>query len=381
MYLRVFDSCARLSRPRAPVVALHGLTPHQSRMLLFNFVDRDDLRASQTFFDQRAVRIPRVHPLADIPNRGVVALLDHVEPKALGLSRDDAIWAGYGMRVYDLATAWSPVWRVGSDFADLPAPLGQVCESSGDGQLELRLLGEPGTAITAGLADTALTGAPQVADLPVRDCQRLAVSAHASVAPFAQLRPAVPAPTDKPQAQVAGLGFDGGTDGDRAIVNLWYRNPHRLPITSGAEFRLYRTGPSGVVPVETDPRDSVWWWSAPVTLALDTQMARIEFDPRQLTINGAPGVQSSEVVPGRSYLLALNVSRFHPESASLWIQQVIPLVRIEVHESGASSKVLSGIVSIEHREVGGPSRWFKYTGIIGWDIDLTPWPEAPEAST
>ena len=135
-----------------------------------------------------------------------------------------------------------------------------------------------------------------------------------------------------------------------------------------------------MVPVETDPRDSVWWWSAPLTLALDTQMARIEFDPRTLTINGAPGVQSSEVVPGRSYLLALNVARFHPESASLWIQQVIPLVRIEVHESGTSSEVFSGIVNIEHREIGGPSRWFKYTGIIGWEIDLTPWPEDPQPS-
>ena len=154
-------------------------------MLLSNFVDRDDIRASATFFSQRAVRLPRVQPLKDSLNRGVVALLDHIEPTALGLSRDDAIWAGYGMRVYDLASAWSPVWRVGSDFADLPVPLRQVCESSAGGQLELRLLGEPGTAVTAGLADTELTGAPQVADLPVRDCRKLAISAHASVAPFA----------------------------------------------------------------------------------------------------------------------------------------------------------------------------------------------------
>ncbi len=366
--------------PEAPVVALNGLTPHQSRMLHFNFVDQADLRASQTFFALRAVRLPRVQPLTDIPNRGVVALLDHIEPTALGLSRDDAIWAGYGMRVYDLASAWSPVWRVGSDFAELPVPSRQACESSNDGRLELRLLGEPGSAVTAGLADSELSGVPQITDLNVRDCRKLAVTAHADVAPFAQLRPEYPASADNPQPQVAGLGFDGGNVGDLAIVNLWYRNPHRLPITSGAEFRLYRTGPSGVVPVETDPRDSVWWWSAPLTLGLDTQMARIEFDPRTLTINGAPGVQSSEVVPGRSYLLALNVSRFHPESASLWIQQVIPLVRIEVHESGASSKVLSGIVSIEHREAGGPSRWFKYTGIVGWEIDLTPWPEDPEPS-
>ena len=70
-------------------------------MLLSNFVDRDDLRASQTFFNQPAVRLPRVSPLEDIPRLGAIALPDHVEPTALGLSRHDAFWAGYGMRVYD----------------------------------------------------------------------------------------------------------------------------------------------------------------------------------------------------------------------------------------------------------------------------------------
>ena len=366
--------------PEAPVVALVGLTPHQSRMLFFNFVDRNNLRASATFFDQRATRIPRVTPLAELPSNGVVALLNHVEPTALGLTRDDAIWAGYGMRVYDLASAWSPVWRIGSDFAELPEPARQACELSEDGRLGLRLLGEPGMAVTAGLADTELTGAPQVTNLTVRDCRKLAFSALAPVAPFAQLRPAVLARAAQPQSHVAGLGFDGGNDAGLAIVNLWYRNPHGLPLTSGTEFRLYRAGPSGVVPLETDPRESVQWWSAPLTLAVDTQTARIEFDPRRLTINGDPGVKSSDVRPGRSYLLALNVSRFSPETSSLWIQQVIPLVRIDVREGETSSEVFSGIVSIEHREAGGPSRWFDYTGIIGWEIDLTPWPETPEAS-
>ena len=364
----------------AALVALEGLTPHQSRMLFFNLIDQEELRSSGTYFDQPAVRIPRVQPLDSIPSRGVVALLDHVEPTVLGLSRDDAIWAGYGMRVYDLASAWSPVWRVGPDFAALPASLLQRCESSVDGQLDLRLLGEPGNAITAGPVDTELSGAPQITNLAVRDCQKLAFAAHAAVAPFAQLRPTFRVPAHTTQPKVAGLGFDGGNDGDVAIVNLWYRNPHRLPITSGTEFRLYRSGPSGVVPVETDPRDSVWWWSAPLTLAVDTQMARIEFDPQRLTINGDTGVRSADIVPGGSYLLALNVSRFSLETASLWVQQVIPLVRIDVHDAGISTEVLSGIVGIEHREVGAQSRWLDYIGVIGWEIDLTPWPEAPEAS-
>ncbi|MDE2903342.1 MAG: hypothetical protein OXP73_09985 [Chloroflexota bacterium] len=382
--LEINPSSHRYLREMVPsdagLVAFEGLTPHQSRTLFFNLIDQDDLRASATYFDQRAVRIPHVEPLSEIPAHGLVALLEHVEPTALGLSRDDAIWAGYGMRVYDLAASWSSVWRVGSDFAEQPVPLRQACEVSAAGQLELRLLGEPGTALTAGVAEVELNGVPQVTGLIVRDCQKLAFTAHAPVAPFAQLRPAAPGYVDESQARVAGLGFDGGVDGGLAIVNLWYRNPHGLPLTSGTEFRLYRAGDSGVVPLESDPRESVRWWSAPLTLAVDTQMARIEFDPQRLTVNGNPGVKSSDVESGRSYLLALNVSRFHPESTSLWIQQVIPLVRIEVHDSGVKPQVLSGIVSIEHREVGGPSRWFDYTGIIGWEIDLTPWPEAPDAS-
>ena len=120
-----------------------------------------------------------------------------MEPTVLGLTRDDAIWAGYGMRVYDLSSAWSPVWRVGPDFAELPASLLQTCESSVDGQLDLRLLGEPGDAITAGPGDAELSGAPQITNLAVRDCQKLAFSAHADVAPFAQLRPTYPVPTTR----------------------------------------------------------------------------------------------------------------------------------------------------------------------------------------
>lgn len=376
-----YRSLRELVPADAPLVVLEGLTSHQSRMLLFNLIDQADLRASSTDFVQSAIRIPRVQAIDDIPGQGVAALLDHVEPTTLGLSRDDAVWAGYGMRVYDLASAWSPVWRIAAEVAELPAPLRRVCDASNDGQLELRLLGDPGIAVTAGISDIELSGTPQVTSLTVRDCRKLAFAAHAAVAPFAQVRSARFDRFHDSPPQVAGLGFDGGTDGNLAIVNLWYRNPHRLPITSGTEFRLYLAGPSGAVPRETDPRESIWWWSAPLTLAVDTQTARIEFDPERLTINGDPGVKSAETVPGRTYLLALNVARFNPETSSLWIQQVIPLVRIEVRDSGISSQVLSGIAGIQHREIGAPSRWLDYDGDIGWEIDLTPWPEAHEAST
>ena len=141
-----------------------------------NFIDHGDLRAPSSFFDRALFEYRAIGLSRDPPTEGVVALLDHVEPTVLGLTRDDAIWAGYGMRVYDLSAAWSPVWRVGPDFAELPASLLQTCESSVDGQLDLRLLGEPGDAITAGPGDAELSGAPQITNLAVRDCQKLAFS-------------------------------------------------------------------------------------------------------------------------------------------------------------------------------------------------------------
>ena len=114
-----------------------------------------------------------------------------------------------------------------------------------------------------GPADIELSGTSQVTGLHIRDCRKLAFTAHAPVAPFAQLRPAVASQVADTPPRVAGLGFDGGNDGRLAVVNLWYRNPHQLPITSGTEFRLYRAGSSGIVPRESDPRESVAWWSAP----------------------------------------------------------------------------------------------------------------------
>ena len=242
------------------------------------------------------------------------------------------------------------------------------------GNMELRLLGELGDRVVAGLTVVELIGTPQTIEVTTRDCEKLIVLASQSpdhVAPFAQLRPAYPVPDHASQPKVAGLGFDGGTDGDVAIVNLWYRNPHRLPITSGTEFRLYRAGPAGVVPVEIDPRESVWWWSGPLTLAVDTQMARIEFNPQRLTINGDTGVRSSDIVPGGSYLLTLNVSRFSPETASLWVQQIIPLVRIDVHDAGISTEVFSGITSVESRGGAAIDLVFDRHD-ADWHIDFTP---------
>ena len=356
----------------APVVLLDGLTRYQRRMLLFTLIDHDDLRASETFIN-RVTRAPGFRPVSDIPGRGVAALPDYVEPLMLGLSRDDALWAGYGMRVYDLAGAWTPVWRIGPDGAGLPEGLRHVCESSLDEGLDLRLLGEPGDLVAVGLAQVRLIGSPQVIDPPLGDCKTLSFAAHAEVAPFAQVRPARSSARLQPKSTTAGLGFDGGVAGDQVTLNFWYRNPRGLLFAAGTEFRLYEVGPMGVTPLNPNPRDSIRWWNGPLLLKAKTQMARIAFDPRRLEINGdAGGGAATALVPGRTYLLTLNVAATGTRSGHVEIQQQIPLVRIVAGDAGVSSQVLSGIVTLEPRAVN-TSGWFpEYAGGIGWEVDLTP---------
>ena len=101
--------------PSASVVLLEGLTPYQRRMLLYALIDQDELRAASTYIS-RFTRRPSVSPVSRIPHRGehsYVALPDRVDPLILGFLRDDAIWAGYGMRACDMMSAWSPVFRIG----------------------------------------------------------------------------------------------------------------------------------------------------------------------------------------------------------------------------------------------------------------------------
>ena len=105
--------------PDAPVVILDGLTDYQRRMLLYALIDQVELRAPPTYIT-RLTRRPSFSPVSGIPDRGeksYLALSDRVDPLVLGLVRGEAIWAGYGMQVYDMAAAWSSVIRIGTEFA------------------------------------------------------------------------------------------------------------------------------------------------------------------------------------------------------------------------------------------------------------------------
>ena len=373
--LRVDPASFRALRQSVPLnqpfVILDGLTAFQRQMLLYTFVDNEDLRAPPTLFG-RSTQIPKVNPVSDIPSRGWVALSERIDPIMLGLSEEDAIWTGYGVRVYDLASAWSPVWRVGVDF---PTPLERfrvLCERASNGHLSLRVLGEPGDELLLGLTSVRLTGKLQTANISVGTCKTLRLSEKSGVKPFAQVRSRESTQGSQSVAADSALGFDGGYDGDMVIMNLWYRNPDRIPFVGGTELRLYEIGPIGATPKGPNPGASIRWWIGPVALGSETQMARVEFDPKKLQVNGEDGGGvANEATPGRTYLLALNVSVVGTVSNLVVIQQQIPLARFEYGDSGDNPEVYAGIVNVR-RPVMSHGLAHEYSSKIGSEINRTP---------
>ncbi len=358
----------------APLSLLGGLTPYHRQMLLMAFADHPDVQTVSTFID-RASRFPRGVPLRPLTDRGVAVLPATVEPIVLGLSRPDAIWNGYELRAYDLsAAAWSPVGRVGPRPASLPDPLRSVCDAAPNDQIDLRVLGEPGTVLAAGPATLTLTGLPQILTLTVPDCRALTLSAPAALAPFVQLRPHHPAASATQEAPIAALAFDGGVVGQRAVLNLWYRNPRNLTFAAGSELRLYAAGPLGVSLPSDDPRprSSLHWWPGPLAHYAPEQNVRLEFDARQLTINGDPGAGDTSLIPGQTYLLALTVAPTDPRSGYVEIQHIVPLARVVLSDAGAAYEVFTGIAAIEQRAAGTVDRNTGYYGEIGWNPDRTP---------
>ncbi len=363
-----------------PVFLIGGLTTHQRKMLLTALVEQDELRAPKMFMN-RMTQFPRFQPASELPNQGVVALPDYMEPSMLGLAREDAIWSGHGIRAYDLTAAWSSVWRVGPDLAPLPESLRPVCESAQLRPMTIKLLGEPGDSAVAGLASPTLNGSPQEIDLDVVDCDRVVFAAHGSFAPFAQIRPQRGDSGARPPTASAGLGFDGEVDDGQVVANLWYRNPHRLPMMAGTEFRLYQLGPMAFTPVDFDPRASIRWWPGPLVLATEGQMARVEFDLGRLEINGdRGGGEAEQLGPDTSYLLTLNLAGTDNRTIYAEVRHQIPLAHITTRGGRMSAQVYSGIVTLRPRTPGDASRWVEYYPGVGWDIDLTPLPAASEVS-
>lgn len=359
---RVAPSSFRALRKQVPLDAsvsvLGSLTSEQSNFILSAFAKHAALADSYGRGFDRASVIPRVEDLTERPKSGAVVLRDLLEPTELGVSRAEALWVGEAMRAYDLGGSWSNVWRIGGDSAQLPASPQRRCESATDGKVDLHLLGEPGRSLSVGTVDVTLTGLPQRITLSISDCSQLRLRSNAELAPFVQLRPHYAAGSADANVPIAGLAFDSGIDGARAILNFWYRNPEEIQFLTGTSFRLYEGETSGVgfVADNPDPRTSaVRWWSSPIILRSPEQTARVEFDARQLTINGDPGAGSaSNLIPDQVYLLALTVSGSHARETWEEIQHIIPVARVSWSETGIDYEVFSGIVTIEHRAPGTP---------------------------
>ena len=357
-----------------PVVLLGRLSTYQRRMILFTFVDRANLWRTDVVNLDRASRLPSAALLTShVPDRSVVIVADRMEPTPLGLSRGDAMWAGDGMRAYDLAHSWSPVWRVPRDRHQSPGERRAGCESAAADPRELQLLGEPGNSLSEGDVLLSLAGTPQRFRVSGSVCARLVHIGAGAVAPFARARPYRSAALPILASHVAGLGFDGTSEGGRAIINLWYRNPQSLSLMTGSEFRIYEVDQTGVAPLHLSPLRSIRWWSGPLVLAAHTQMAQVEFDGYRLEIDGKAGAgEVEELQPGRTYLLALNIAGADPDSGLADVLQQIPLVRILVDETSLSYEVLSGILAIEDREPGAQRRRLPASGSISTDVDFTP---------
>ena len=131
--------------PQSVPVATLGSLSHAQRLIVMSaFPDHEVLQSSIPLRFERATRIPQVETLRELPASGMAITSEPLDPIALAVARSEALWTGHALRAYDLATAWSPLWRIGRDPAALPGPARSVCESAG-GEVDLHLLGEPGT--------------------------------------------------------------------------------------------------------------------------------------------------------------------------------------------------------------------------------------------
>jgi len=354
-----------------PFIIPNGLSVFQRQMLLYTFVDHEDVRAPWTWVD-RGTRIPRFKPVTEIPSTGTVALPASLEPLMLGLSAEDAIWTGYGMRVYDLASSWSPVWRVGANFPSPEEQSRRSCERETNSALSLKMFGEPGSKILFGVGSIVLSGKTQFSSITVGSCRTLRLDSEPRVWPFAQIRTQRSDDLEEPVSTGATLAFDGGVDADKAIINLLYRNVDRIPFAAGTELRLYESDPLGIAPRNVSPLASQRWWTGPMALAPDTQMARIEFDPRSLQISGdLGGGVTNEIVIGYTYMVTLNVTTVSAHSGLTEVHQQIPIIQFKAGDDGQSTQVFSGIVNIR-LPAQNSGRTQVESSYIGVEIDRTP---------
>ncbi len=329
-------------------VLISGAVPEDQRLvLLLALSGRARMFGPTTTFLARSSKRPAFEVPAEAGLPPMVVLPAWVVPTTLGLYLEDRVWSGYGLNAYRTEGAWTPVWRIGPSPVEPPARAAVACQQNGAAGLQLRVLGDPGSAIAVGESTMRLAGTPQVLPLSSRQCANLRVSlADSPVQPFVQVR-ALPDEEPSPQTWSAGLGFDGGTDAAMAVINIWYRNPQAVQFADGTELRLYPADAAVPGPAVTNPADSLAWWAGPVVLSVETQMAALHFDARALEVNGVSPSRSNVSLPDGGYVLALTLAGLPEGAGELRIRAVIPLVSIVIASGQPTYVPYSGIVGLD----------------------------------
>ena len=215
------------------------------------------------------------------------------------------------------------------------------------------MTGEPGEALHVGEAVAPLTGSPAVVRVAGLTCDTpIAWTGPGQVPPFVQVRASASAVQEPPADERPSLAFDGGVVDGQAVVNLWYRNAAQRVSALGTELRLYPADASGMAPRDVDPRESAAWWQGPLVLSADLQLARLEFDPRALTINGDTGTGMDGALRDGSYLLALTLAGLPTGSGDLVVSRAVPLLKLNVQAGDYTVEVLAGILALDAPSVG-----------------------------
>ena len=302
----------------------------------------DDLRlfGPATYMPRTGSR-SRFEPLGSSTPEGLIIAPDGFEPLTLGLYSGDATWSGYGLRAYKTpALGRSPIWRAGTEAQGLPLRAKELCEQTG-GHATMLVMGERGSTISVEGKALELNGAPQEIELSIQRCDGalLQWDGH-GVAPFLQLAAGGSAAD---AAHRTGLAFESSLESGHVILNLWYSNPDVVRFDERTELRLFRTDAAGAGP---DGPESARWWSGPLVLSVERQLARVEFDGLQLMVNGEPSGAPMEL-PAGSYLLALTVAGGQADGGEFVTRRLIPLASLTSTDGLIGFQSYAGIVTLD----------------------------------
>jgi hypothetical protein len=342
----------RLALEAGSVLLTDAIPERQRLVLLLSMAKGVHMYGPATTFLARSSVRPVLEPWDGEIVPSMVVLPKWVIPTSLGLYADDSVWSGYGLKAYVTGQRWSVAHRVNPLLTQLSASGQGACSVQHGLPRQLRALGEPGSMLlvsSVGAVDSRvpLRGVPQLVELLGEECVDVRrIGQDGVVAPFVQVR-GRSSNRLSDYVPSAGLGFDGGIDGDEAVINYWYRNPQGSPFTVGTELRLYKADVAAIGPAVEEPLKSIAWWPGPIILSVETQMGALQFDGQRLTLDGVLPSGSPVSLPDGSYLLALTLAGLPDGSDSLEIREIIPLLFFTNEQGLIRYTFLSGLIGLD----------------------------------